>query len=523
MRRLLATLALASACLATPTVRAAGFTDYGADLEAPESWWDVSGYLRTRGFLLHNLDLDRGLTPSGEAFYPVDVTDPTAQTLTRADIRLRTDLTAYWPDGGLAVKARVDVLDNVLLGSAADGVPAASVTQRHDGAAVMVKRAYGEVLTPFGLLAAGRMGNHWGLGMLANGGDCDNCDFGDAADRIAFITPIAHHLWAVSFDFTSTGPYLPTKTEFRAVDIAPSANVYSLTFAALKYRSPDSLLRRRKAGRWTPEYGAYVSHRWQMDDIPATYLATAQPVALDAGQVMARGFTATAADLWFRLTSDMVRVELEAAYLNANVEQASLIPGALFRDPVTSDQLGFAIETSIGPVEQDWEVGLDGGFASGDSAPGFGSFPRPGQTSPVQGDLDGPQARPPFDNSVNNFRFHPDYQIDRILFREIIGTVTDAGYVRPHASVALFNTHRGALHLGLAAIASFAVFSESAPGGDRPLALELDPTLAYVSPFGFRAALEQATLIPFAGLDNPAAGLDAKPAQLWRLRLMYGF
>jgi uncharacterized protein (TIGR04551 family) len=520
MKRWLLMLALLT--LARPA-GATGFTDYGADLEAPPSWFDVGGYLRTRGVILNNLDLDRGLTPSGEAFYPVDITDPAAQTLTRADIRLRGDLAAYWPDGGLAVKARVDVLDNVLLGSAADGVPSASVTQRHDASTIMVKRAYGEVLTPFGLLAGGRMGTHWGLGMLANGGDCDNCDFGDAADRIAFITPILSHLWAVAFDFTATGPFVPTRNEQLAVDIAPSVNVYSLTFAMLNYRSPGSLLRRRKAGRWTGEYGAYVSHRWQTDDIPGTYLATASPIEIDASQVMSRGFTATAADVWFRVTSDVARLELEAAYLHANVAQASLIPGALFRDPVTSDQFGLAAETSFGPIDHDWELGVDGGFASGDSAPGFGAFPKAGQLSPVRGDLDGPQARPPFDNATDNFRFHPDYQVDRILFREIIGTVTDAGYIRPHASVALFNNHRGALHLGVAAIASFAVFAESAPGGDKPLGLEIDPTLAYVSPFGFRAAIEQATLVPFAGLDNPQAGLDARVAHLWRLRLMYGF
>lgn len=521
MKRLLLAAALLTL---SGTAGATGFTDYGADLQAPESWFDVSGYLRTRGLILNNLDLDRGLSPSGEALYPVDISDPTAQTLTRADIRLRGDLAAYWPDGGMAVKARVDILDNVLLGSAADGIPSASVTQRHDAAsAVTVKRAYGEVLTPFGLLAGGRMGNHWGLGMLANGGDCDNCDRGDAADRIAFITPILHHLWAVAFDFTSTGPFVPTRNEQLAVDVAPSVNVYSLTFAMLNYRSPESLLRRRKAGRWTGEYGAYVSHRWQHDDIPATYLATAAPVTIDANQVMERGFYATAADVWFRVTSDYVRLEAEAAYLHADVEQASLIPGALFRDPVTSDQFGFAIETSFGPVSHDWEAGVDGGMASGDSAPGFGAFPQAGQLSPVNGDIDGPQARPPFDNATDNFRFHPDYQVDRILFRELIGTVTDAGYVRPHASVALFNNHRGALHVGLAAIASFAVFAESTPGGEKPLGFEIDPTIAYVSPFGFRAALEQATLIPLSGLDNPQAGLAARPAQLWRLRLMYGF
>ena len=35
-----------------------------------------------------------------------------------------------------------------------------------------------------GLIAAGRMPNHWGLGILANSGDCIDCDFGDSVDRL---------------------------------------------------------------------------------------------------------------------------------------------------------------------------------------------------------------------------------------------------------------------------------------------------------------------------------------------------
>ena len=31
-----------------------------------------------------------------------------------------------------------------------------------------------------GYLAGGRMGHHWGLGMLGNGGDCPDCDSGDS-------------------------------------------------------------------------------------------------------------------------------------------------------------------------------------------------------------------------------------------------------------------------------------------------------------------------------------------------------
>ena len=132
-----------------------------------------------------------------------------------------------------------------------------------------------------------------------------------------------------------------------------------------------------------------------------------------------------------------------------------------------------------------------------------------------------PQAEDP--KQVYETYYEFDYRVDRILFREIIGTVTDAGYVRPHIDLALARSRVGDLIFGLAGVASFAVFTESTPGGKRPLGIEIDPTLRYRSPIGFEAALEQATFLPLAGMDNPAQGIDAGAAQLWRLRLIYGF
>jgi uncharacterized protein (TIGR04551 family) len=515
--------ALAAVVLGAPGARASGFTDYGTDLEAPDEVVAVDGYFRTRGELLHNLDLDRGPTPSGELLFPVPLSDPTGQTLSRADLRLRTDLAFFVPGGGIAVKARIDALDNVALGSAPEGTPAASSSQSPDEAFLRVRRVYGEVLTPFGLLSVGRMGSHWGLGMLTHGGDCFDCDSGDASDRIAFVTPLLGHLWAFAYDFSATGPFVPDRSESRVIDIDPSANVHTLTFAALRYHSDASRARRARADRATFDYGAYVSHRWQENDVPATYLATAQPVALDRRQVMARGFTATALDGWLRLSGPGYRVELEAAWLTAEVEQPSLIPGVLLKEPTTSSQLGAALESAFGDREGVFVGGLDLGYASGDASPGFGAFPEPGASAPRPGDLDGPQAAPPFDNEVNNFRFHPDYRVDRILFREIIGTVTDATYLKPHAEVRFMHNAAGSMFASLAAVVSFAVNAESTPGGERPLGVELDPTISYVSRFGFRAALEQATLLPLSGLDNPALGLAAQPAQLWRLRLTHAF
>jgi len=523
VRRLGISASLAALLLAPATAQATGFTDIGNDIAAQtETTAVVHGAFRVRGELLYNLDLDRGLTPSGQPLFPVPLADPKGQTLTTMDFRLRTDVAFYAPGFGVAVKARFDAPDNLVFGSAPDGVPSTSSTQR-PVAALRLKRAYGEALTPIGIFSAGRMGSQWGLGMLANAGDCADCDSGDSADRIAFLTPALGHIFAVSFDVSSNGPFRARKIETRAIDVDPSDDVRTVTLAFLRYRDDVSRERRRKAGKITVEYGAYFSHRWQDNDVPADYLPIATPPALNADQVMRRGYTASAVDGWFRVTTPNFRLEIEAAGLFANIEQGSLFPGVLLDNPVGSKQFGFALESEIGAPESDFGAGFDLGLASGDPAPGFGVKTPLNGAVPKPGDLDGPQANPPYDNNVDNFRFHPDYRIDRILFHEIIGTVTDAVYLRPHARYTLAKLGPSKLTAQLAAVISFAMNAASTPGQKAPLGLELDPTLTYGNRDGFNIALDHAVLFPFSGLDNPALNLPAKPAQSLRMRATYAF
>ncbi len=522
-RALVAALALA---LAPSTAGATGFTDRGLDIVPSEDpWVSLHGAFRLRSEALYNLDLDRGPTPSGQLLFPVSLSDPSEQLLTYHDMRFRTDVAAYAPGGVVAAKLRVDVLDNFPLGGSADGIPGGSITQQPPDAAFRLKRAWGEVLTPIGLLAAGRMGHHWGLGMLGNGGDCADCDSGDSADRFAFITAAASHIFAVAFDFSSVGYVTQRKDEMRFVDVEPSATVRTFTAAILNWRAELGRNRRRKAGKGTFEYGASYAHRWQDNDLPATYLPlTAAAPDIDAGQVVARGLSAHVGDLWTRVTIPYLRVEAEAAVVYATVQQASLVPGLELPQPVESLQFGAVLESEIGEPDGVFSGGLDGGYASGDSAPGFGARPPLGSLeAPQSGDLDGPQGIPPYDLEIHNFRFHPDYRVDRILFREIIGTVTDAAYVRPHLRLRLFDFGTSRLEAALAGIASWAVYPSSTPGGERFLGFEIDPTLAYLSDHGFVAAVEHAAFFPGPAFDNPDLGLEAQPAQIVRLRLGYAF
>lgn len=533
--RALCHAALLCATIALCGVSAAGeafateFSDLGRGL-TPDHDADVelSGAFRLRGERLHNLDLDRGLTPSGVPLYPVPLADPDAQTLHHSDMRLRTDLSMYAPFGSVRVNMRVDVVDNLTLGSTPLGTPLTTTTQWPDAEAqtnhfMQLKRVWGEALTPFGVIAAGRMGNTWGTGMLSNGGDCVDCDSGDAADRLAFVTTQQDHFIAVAYDVGWRGPVVARKVPTRSLDIEPSDNMHTFTAAILRQRDAIALDRRTEAGKATFDYGAVYSFRRQRNDFPLEYVPTEEEIDSTTSQVVGRGYRAHVADVWLRLVAPAFRVEAEVAVLSAHIEEASLIPGVRYDVPLTSLQYGGVVLTEVGRPEGRVSGGFDFGLASGDGAPGFGATPAPNQGPGLPGDLDGAQVNPPFDTAANNFRFHPDFRIDQILFREILGTVTDAVYVRPHARVDLWRSTAGKLTFKLSGVASQALYATSTPGGANALGVEIDPSLDYVSRDKFRLGLDYAALFPLAGLDNMVEGLPARPAQLLRLRMVYGF
>jgi uncharacterized protein (TIGR04551 family) len=479
----------------------------------------IHGSLRVRDANLYNLDLDRGLDSAGKPLFPVPLGG--GQLLDAGDLRARTDVAFYARGVGVAVKARIDWLDNVALGGDPDlagGSPATSGGQRPT--AVVIKRAWGEALTPAGTLAVGRMGAHFGLGIAANGGDCEDCDHGDAADRAAFVSPLVGHLVAFAYDIAARGPFTRSRDDGHAIGLEPTDAAAGPTLAILKIHTPAALARRAAAGLTSIEYAAYVSRRTQDRDVPASYLPTAAPpTAFTNNDLVARGFEATGTGGWLRVTTASVRVEAELAYVSASVAQPSLVPGAAITEPVTSHQLGAALETDVtaGPAR----LGLDAGYASGDAAPGFGAFPRPGDPAAMPGAFDGPQANPPGDRTVDNFRFHPDYHIDQILFREIIGTITDAIYVRPHLRAVLLAVGAGHLEAGAALVASWAVEATSTPSGQAALGIELDPELRYASRDGFAATVDYGLLLPGAAFDNTM--LKAQPAQALRVRLGFAF
>jgi len=178
--------------------------------------------------------------------------------------------------------------------------------------------------------------------------------------------------------------------------------------------------------------------------------------------------------------------------------------------PLIVMQGGAALESSYRLLNDNLVVGLNAGWASGDDAPGFGlrsvikQEPQPGDTDGKQYGACIPQEGEDedscsvVDNNITNFKFDPGYGVDLILFREILGTVTDAFYVKPHLTYFLTPDIgvRGDL------ITSFAQYASSTAGNANPLGVELDATAFYRTDDGFHFNLQYGFLFPLAGFNH---------------------
>jgi len=497
-----------------------------APVEVPQ-WIELHGYLRGRAGLFHNHDLDRGPTPTmGAPIFPVPPSG--GQVMGSLDTRLRLDLGIHVGDV-VAVHARIDALDNVVLGSTPEGFPRtrwtpmawASTGQEapSDGTnafadSLRLKRAYGEVFTPIGVLAIGRMGlPSWGLGMVAAGSDGLDDDFDDDVDRIGFVTSFRDHFVGISFDLNAIGPTTGNgaggETRGRDIDLELKDNVFTLSAALGKRTADDALRRRMEWGRTSFDYGLYVTYRWQQAEFPAFYLEglSGEDEAWTTGDAVERDLDAVALDLWLRLQTRRIRLELEVAYLRSRIGDASMLAGVTM-PPITSNQFGAVFQADVAAVIDKVDVQVEVGLASGDDAPGLGVAPPLDQYSTQEGDLDGPQFHVDDDLTIDNFRFHPNHVVDVVFWRQIVGTVTDAVYTR--AEVALHPSPY--FTVAVAGIPSWAVKPTSTPSGESFYGFEVDLHARWRPVPGFEVWGDLGVFLPGAALDNARAGLGAKPA-----------
>jgi uncharacterized protein (TIGR04551 family) len=141
----------------------------------------------------------------------------------------------------------------------------------------------------------------------------------------------------------------------------------------------------------------------------------------------------------------------------------------------------------------------------------------PGLGATQFGSLEGQQWGGPFvpgDRSIKNFRFNQAYRVDLILFRQILGQVTDAMYVKPKFRWDILP----GLGFDVQLVYSRALEAASTPSATGPgtgssnLGIELDGILTYASGDGFQAWMQYGILQPMGGLEPPGRSLSRAQA-----------
>jgi len=517
------------------------FLEAGAAADKPRlELLQHDGYFRVRGDLLNDLSLRRRndlsldapttANPSGSGYYlfPPPLHDPMGQsTQTSGNLRLRLEPIVNVSEQ-VRILSQIDLLDGLVLGSGRSSTSAkdqpwyASSLQESaagqngiDRSSLRVKRVWGEVQTPVGLLSFGRMPSHWGLGIHDNAGAGLEDDLGDTVDRLQLAIPLRQFFFGLFnvivpyYDVTGSGlvsQNLGGKGQPFSLDKADEA--YTLGLKLARIDTDEELARKLARGEHSLNYGAKYGYGVQHYSNFASAGVPGDAASPTTVDTIPTGYAAHHLSLWGRYRTKRVRLEAEVAAVYGSIGD----PRARLADPnpgsVDLRQFGGALQADWRPRDGKFLLGMEAGFASGDRAPGLGNHPERG--SAQAGWIDGAQFGTGNDLSIRNFRFNPAYRVDQILWRELLGNVTDAWYLKPGFR---YDVLEG-LSLQLAVVYSQAVNAASTPSGKaRPLGLEADTTIRYASDDGFNAWLTWAVLEPLAGLAYPTdyPGKDGLP------------
>jgi len=527
---------------------------------------ELNGYFRVRPDLFNKFDLNRQPDPSGYTLWPTSPLSnpvlPSQRTQIGANMRLRLDPTLNVSEE-VRVRAQIDVLDNLIWGSTPDyafamqqrlqfgvfsnsqNAPVAGLNSNIDS--LLVKRVWGEVSTPVGILRFGRMGSQWGLGAVHNDGNCPDCDYGETVDRVQFVAePLTGFYVAPALDVNLAG----LTSSQQAGQGAQQTNVPYVLSNTDQTLSGVLVLARRdteqqakaklESGQAVFNYGLHFTYRVQHRDPVAFYNSPYGSVTnpsnppLNANGtpgtpnpydgLVDREATLFLPDLWAKYERKAFRIEVEAAALLGTINNHFLQSnGDAYSQSLSVTQFTGIAQGEYRFLDGQLRVGLELGYVSGDNSPGRGIYQgRTVGTAPYyntpQYSLDGPkytcQGALCSDSTINNFVLARDYRIDNILFRELFGGVTDALYLKPSIRYQVadgFDIFGGLL-------ASRSLYAQSTPSGTDPyLGVELNAGVSYQTEDGFFAQLTYAVLFPLSGMGNPpgnttAPGLDTAQA-----------
>jgi uncharacterized protein (TIGR04551 family) len=491
---------------------------------------ELDGYFRLRTDWFKNFHLGQIDDPAlGGAPFPraLSCGAPTItgagcdNALSSANMRLRLEPTINL-DEKTSIHVQADVLDNLVLGSTpvdqnlssynamnlppvgaftgTQSPPMAGVNSDRDS--ITVKRAWAEIAVPLGVLKLGRQPNHWGMGIWHNGGGADpvngtydtEADYGDTVDRVSFSALIPgtnlRAMIASDWDLTRLVSNQTSANRGREghpwdLDDKDDANGWVAVISRMD--SPQEFRDKLDRGEPALNYGVYFEYKTQSFDDDLTDFTLGGTLD-SATKFVPRDLKTYSPDVWVKAGLGQLTLEAELVAELGRVSRLDEfgLTAADIRKYGGTGRLTFR------GLEGKLRLGLESGAASGDQ---WDNTPQ-GNTNIAYANLLGG----PGDSKLTQFIFNRDYKVDMILFRHLIGAVTNAGYAKPFLAYDLTRS----ITFHVANITSFAIKPVATPGNARMYGTEFNADIGYTAG-GFYGGVAYGVLFPFSALGHPEA------------------
>jgi uncharacterized protein (TIGR04551 family) len=483
-----------------------------------------------------------------------------------ANLRLRLEPTLNVTDM-VRVRSQIDVLDNTIMGSTPDslaGIPGYNripsempnstivsptsmpgtaptpfvyntqdppeVGQNGFTTSIRAKRAWAEIDSEFGSLRFGRMPWHWGRGIAYNDGGCPDCDVGTTVDRVMALTQLYGHQIAAAWDLAPQG-YTTAQLAMGQnsldgyqYDLSQNDDVLQLMGSISRRDNPVQLRERVDRGEPVLNYGLQVVYRnlgklvtpMPQTGAPAAAQGTGpQPLTPEQlNQAQPYDAWSVTPDIWGKFYYKAFSLEFEGIGVIGKINH----PGVLAADSnnaLNLLQFGWVVAGELKLYRDAFFVGLETGGATGDQAEDPSQYLNY-RWRWIQ--------QPAGDHSLRDFHFSPDYHVDEILFRHILGTVTNAVYVKPAVAYWFDLGNNRAVGINGSVIYSAAQVPVSTPGNSINYGLEGNVGVTYRNTGdGIYGGATWALLFPMGALDRPASlwgdnnAADAAAPQILRI------
>lgn len=473
-----------------------------------------------------------------------------------ANMRFRMEPTIYLSDD-VRIHAQIDVFDNLVMGSTPDGyavdpqissvggpnatwtygansyVPLLALSQTQQPPqygqnslidSIRARRAWAEVRNRgLGEIRFGRMGQHWGLGILANDGRGIDQDFQSDVDRIMAITRILGFYVFGAWDFASEGFLYndPRDQHHLQFDRSRLDDVDQMVFGVARRSTPEEQAEALQRGDFVLNGGLFFVYRTQNLSTEGTRTPLSQGLA--APTYVRRGFEVYVPDVWLQFLWGDLRLEVEGVAAIGTIDNTSITE---FNAATHLNILqgAFAFEGEYHLLNRQLGIYFNAGWASGDS-----------DVEGISADQIGVQRATTagVDHTISTFYFNPAYRVDLIFWRNIMRQIGGAYYFRPGLSYDFIRNNFGQL-LGARADVIYSRASNPVQtwGNSADLGLEIDAQVYYRSEDGpdildgFYASIQYGIFFPFQGLGylpgqlpTGITGVGGQNAQTLRLIL----